>query len=83
MNIEYVIGAILALLGALVYERTKRKASDALLSTIETKKDLLKTDADIEKNKALLDLEEEKRKELEEKNEKDSLSSLNDFFNKP
>jgi hypothetical protein len=83
MNIEYVIGAILALLGALVYERTKRKASDALLGTLETKKELLKDDAEIEKNKALLTLEEEKRKELEKKDAKDDLSSLNDFFNKP
>ena len=76
-----IIGSLIAIVG---YLFVKKKSAEALLTNVEVSKELVKADAEIEKNRALLNVEEEKRKQLMEKpkDEKDDLSSLNDFFNK-
>lgn len=81
---EYIITIIGALLGFGLWNFVKRRSSEALLTNVEVSKELVKADAEIEKNRAFLNVEEEKRKQLMEKpkDEKDDLSSLNDFFNK-
>lgn len=64
---EYIIGLVLSLLGALLYTNTKRKSAEALLSNSKTKDRLNEEDKDIAKNSGLLEAEVEKRKEIEKR----------------
>lgn len=82
---EYVIGIIGLLVGGLIYERVKRKSSEALLENLDSKKEDAKAEAQNEKSKALLEVEQEKREGLqnEEIKPESDLSKLADFFNKP
>lgn len=78
---EYVLGAVLALLGFLFYERSKRKSAEGILENLETKKEDLQLEKNIEKNKGLLESEEQKQREILNDNTKKSLNDLADFFN--
>jgi hypothetical protein len=83
---EYIIGILIALVGALFYSNTKRQSAEASLENVESHKELNKKDHDIELKKARLEAEEAKRAELEKTlNSKEgsdiSKSDLEDFFN--
>lgn len=83
---EYIIGIILALLGGLAYQTTKRKSAEGLLENVETKEKNLKLDKDIAKNEGLAEAEKEKRDSLKEEmkeklNESVTPGDITDFFN--
>jgi hypothetical protein len=85
---EYLLGLIGVLLGGFVFNFIKRKSAESLLVNTETKEKLVNIDADINKDKASLELERLKREELtnnlnKEKESNESLENLKDFFNKP
>jgi len=81
---EYVIGVIALLIGGLVYERTKRKSSEAILENLDSKKKDGKLEAEVIKDQARLEVESEKREEIKNEPIKDvSVDDLVDFFNKP
>lgn len=87
-KMEVLIGIIVALLAGLFYSNTKRKSAEALLENNDAAKKLNQKDHSIEKEKAQLDAEEAKRKELEKvRQEKEgsdvSQKDLEDFFNDP
>lgn len=85
--LEILLGIIGALLGGLVYLKTKKDSAEALNTNNDVKNEAGKLDANIEKSKALLEAEEEKRKSLasdlkkEEGNKSDE--ELAKFFNDP
>lgn len=83
---EYIIGILLALLGGLVYERTKRKSAEAILENNEVAKANIELDKTKAKLEGLDQAEEElRRKELErlkeKQDEKLSDKDIIDFFN--
>ena len=77
---EYLLGLVGVLLGALYLTNTKKKSAEALLQNQATKEKTLEQDRDIAKNNGLLDAEEQKRKELE--NVKKDPTDPADFFNR-
>ena len=83
---EYLIGLVMALLGALFYQKTKRQSAEALLENNVTKGKLNEKDRDIAKNQGLDQAEEQKRAELlekakQEKDKKKNVKDTEDFFN--
>lgn len=83
---EYIAGIILALLGALFYQTTKRKSAEGLLENVETKEKNIAIDKDIAKNDGLAAAEEEKRNNLKDEmkeklNESTTPEDIADFFN--
>lgn len=88
MNESNVIVLVIAsLFGLFLYQRNRARTAEALLGNEEDKKKLNELDKDTIKNKALLELEEEKRKQIEnESNDKKkqslTLEDINDMFNK-
>lgn len=88
MNIEYIIGIILSLIGYIIWSDNKRKSAESLLNNLDTKKALNEADKQISKNEGLEEAELEKRRIIEEelqhnKSEGDSLEDLKNQFNKP
>lgn len=88
MDIQYIVGIILALIGYIIYSDGKRKSAEALLENLETKKKLNEGDKEIAKNEGLEQSEEEYREFLKkaaekEKDKEKSLEELKDQFNKP
>ena len=83
---EYIVGIILALLGGLIFERTKRKSAESLLENVETKEKNLELDKDISKNRGLIEAEDEKRNQLKAEmkdklNETVDSKDITNFFN--
>lgn len=83
---EYLIGLVLALVGALFYQKTKRASAEALLENNEVKSKLNEKDRNIAKNQGLDQAEEQKRIELLKEANKEKGKNLNakdmeDFFN--
>jgi len=81
-------GAVLtAILGALfLWERSRRKALEAVAENEENLKEVREKDAEIEKNKALIEAKEEQIKEVkkdleDEKTKNNTKEELADFFN--
>lgn len=84
----FLVGLV-GVLGALfLWERSKRRTSEALLENQETKEKLVEIDKTISKNEGTLEAEETKREEIkkdleEEKNETKTNEELEKFFNRP
>lgn len=84
---EYLLGALLALLGLLGFNYVKRKSAEALLENSETKDSLNKIDKNISNNQGTLLSEEAKRNELlgklkeAVKDNEDISKFFNDRFN--
>lgn len=78
---EYLIALIVALIGGLVYERSKRKTAEGSLHNLETKKEVLELEKQESKNSGLIDAEKEKREEIKNEQSKKSLDDLARFFN--
>ena len=78
---EYLIGLIVALIGGLLYERSKRKTAEGSLDNLETKKEVLELEKQESKNSGLIEAEKEKREEIKNEESKKSLDDLARFFN--
>jgi len=78
---EYLIGLLVALLGGLLYERSKRKTAEGSLHNLETKKEVLELEKQESKNSGLIEAEKEKREEIKNEQSKKSLDDLARFFN--
>jgi hypothetical protein len=78
---EYLIGLLIALVGGLLYERSKRKSAESSLENLETKKQILNLEKQESKNKGLIEAEKEKREEIKNDKPKKSLDDLARFFN--
>lgn len=81
-----LILVVVGLVGWLLYERSKRRSSEALNDNIETKEKVNEIQKDIIKNEALIEVEKEKQDELKKNLEKEkskdvSNDDLIDFFN--
>lgn len=82
MNIVAVLlSAIGALLGALFLSNRKKNSAEALLINNNVAKQETKLDETIAKNDGLLEAEQAKQKEAEEKRNEDTSKSDADFFN--
>jgi len=79
---EYLVGIIIALLGAFFYVNTKRKSSEALLENNEVNKKLNEQDKEIAKDSGLLEAEAIKRKQLEEEMKKKGTNVTADELNR-
>lgn len=85
--ITYLIGAIAALLGGFLWQKSKRESAEALLTNADTKKEVQDLDAQKAKNNASLQLEEERRALEKEKSDEEKArdvvnDELLDFLNK-
>lgn len=78
---EYLIGLLVALVGGLLYERSKRRSAESSLENIETKKQIVGLEKEQAKNNALIEAEKEKREEIKNDKSKKSLDDLARFFN--
>ena len=78
---ELLIALVAGLFGLLLIERSKKKSSEGLNENVEVKKELSKLDVPLNKNKGLLEAEEEKRKEIKNEESKPSLQDVADFLN--
>lgn len=80
---KYITGAFALVLGLLFLERSKRKSAEALNDNNEALKEVQELNGEIEKNKGLLEAEEEKRKEIEKETKKAKENTEGDaaFFN--
>lgn len=88
MDISYIIGIILSLVGYIIWSDTKRKSAESLLNNLDVKRLLNEADKEIAKNSGLEEAEAEKRRVIEEelqhnKDNGESLEKLRDDFNKP
>lgn len=84
---EYLIAIILALLGGLFYQKTKRESAEALNENQETKEKLLDVDKSNLEDKARLEVEKEKAEHLKEEHEKinvndETIKQILDYFDK-
>lgn len=86
---QYLIGIIVALVGAFFWQRNRANTAEARNDNLQTKEELNKIDNVIAKNSGQEQAEEEKqaklKKEIQENATKsivDNVSSLIDFFNK-
>lgn len=86
MNTNYLIGIIVALLGAFFYQRNKTNTAEARNDNLEVKEKLNDINKDISKNEGSLDSEELKqediKKELEKASVVETIGNIIDFFNK-
>ena len=86
LDLKAVLAGILSLLAGLFFwERGKRKSAEALLENQATKEKLTEIDGKINVNEAKLEVEEDRRKALQEdmKKEQDkdvSTKDVEDFF---
>lgn len=79
---EYLLGALAALVGWLLIEKSKRKSAEGLLENLETTKKTLEVDKNINKNTALIEAEENKRQDIQKDEPKKSLQEIADALNK-
>lgn len=84
---EYVIGLLVAVLGMLFYERTKKQSAEGLLQNLENKEKDVELQTDQAKNSGLLSAEEEKQRQIKEEvkaklNETGSVNTILDSFNR-
>jgi uncharacterized membrane protein YgaE (UPF0421/DUF939 family) len=84
---DYLIGLVVALLGAFLYQRNKTATAEARNENLEVKEDLLKNDQTIAKNNGELEAEEKKQAELKKeldntKAVQDTITNIIDFLNK-
>ncbi len=83
--INYLIGIIVALLGAFVYQKNKADTATARNQNLDVKEDLLKTDSKIADNNAELKVEENKqadlKKEIDTAKLENTISSIVDYLN--
>lgn len=84
--ISGIIAIIVALVGGLFYNKTKRQSSEALLANQETKEKLLEVDKANLVDSANLQVEKQKVERLKEAHEKvgpneESIKDILDFFN--
>lgn len=77
---SYLIGLLVAAVAGLLYQKSKRDSAEAVLVNNDVIKEDNKLSSGIDKNNALLQAEEEKRKE---KTNEDNLDAIADHFNKP
>jgi len=81
---QYLVAGVVGIFGFFAWE--KAKSAESLLLNQTTKEALLKKDQEINKEKAIMDVEAEKRNAIEataEKEKKDvSTDVLLDFFNR-
>ena len=75
---EYLIGIIVALIGLLFYERSKRKSAEGSLENLETKKELLEVEKQVSKTDGLIEAEKEKREEIKNEESKKTLQEDSD-----
>lgn len=85
---EYLLGIIGLLVGALLFTRTKQKSAESLLENQETKEKLLEVDKAGLVDKANVEVEKEKVAALKEEHEKvsvneETIKDILDFFNNP
>ena len=78
---QYLIGLLLAVVGWLFLERSKKKSAEGSLDNLEIKKEILKLEKDTSKNAGQLEAEEDKREEIKSEKSKKSLDDLARFFN--
>lgn len=84
---EYLLGIIALLGGALWFTKSKKDNAEALLQNTETKEKALKVESDIVKIDAILQMEDDRRKALEkqlqeEKAKNESLQDIASDLNK-
>jgi hypothetical protein len=81
---EYLIGLVAVLLGGLWFQTKKRQSAEALLSNTQTKEDVQKIQANIDKNNANLSVEEKKREEINAEKDNGPVidSDILDYFNR-
>jgi hypothetical protein len=82
--VTYLLGAIGTLVAYLIYTKIKQRSAEALLENLEVGKKANDIDKNISKNEGLLESEEAKRKEIEEKvkKEKENNGSLKDYLDR-
>ena len=78
---EILIAIIAGLLGMLLYEKSKRKTSEASLDNLETKKEILEVEKTEAKNSGLIEAEEEKREEIKKEKKNASLEEIARYIN--
>lgn len=78
---EILIAIITGLLGMLLYEKSKRKTSEASLDNLETKKEILKVEKTEAKNSGLIEAEEEKREQIKKEKKNVSLEEIARYIN--
>lgn len=83
---EYLIGLIIALVGALFYQTTKRNSAEALVQNTKVKDDLNKDNVVVSKDSGLLEAEAQKRSEIQQSSQpntnlQDDISDLANFLN--
>lgn len=83
---EYLIGIIVALAGALFYTRGKQKSAEAINENVDMKTEVQKTQANIDVNSATNVAEDAKRTEIANETKQDAKpvdsAALLDFFKK-
>lgn len=87
MNDNYVVLIIGSLVALFFWQRNKTRSAEALNENEEDKEKISKLNKDSIKNQALLEIEEEKRKNIEDestgkKKSKLTLQDISDMFNK-
>lgn len=81
--INYVLAAFGVLIGWLFFERGKRKTAEAINANVEVKEQVQQIEGKVLVNEAQLSVEEEKRKEINEKVHESVIDSdLLKYFNK-
>ncbi len=81
MSLTEFLGLLSGILGfACLYLFTKKKSAEAINKNIETKEKLLDIEKEKVENKVVIDMEEEKRKQILKKGDL-SNEELADFFN--
>lgn len=78
---EILLGIIAGLLGMLLFERSKRKASEASLINLDSKEKIIEVEKTESKNSAKIELEEEKREQIRKENKNASLEEIARYIN--
>lgn len=83
-----ILGALAALLGALLIQRSKTKSAEALLENQESLQQIAKIQAEKEKNNANLQLEEQRREDVKKQSKEKiddtpTVDELLEFLNRP
>ena len=83
---QYLIGIIVALIGAVLFQSSKKKSAEALLENQSTKETLAALDKDEQKNKGLIEAEAQKQADAKSDAESEKAKNVTnqdiiDFFN--
>ena len=83
---QYLIGIIVALIGAVLFQSSKKKSTEALLENQSTKETLAALDKDEQKNKGLIEAEAQKQADAKSDAESEKAKNVTnqdiiDFFN--